>query len=350
MVTLRRVVVLLMALALSLGAQVVGPAASYACACGAMIPSDATARSAGEIGLVRWYGSTETLTLSMVVRGETSSAAWIMPAPAGAGVTLGEEGLFDRLAAATRPRVEKRYDYWPDWSGGSDGAGAPGGAAGGSPAVVVEGRTTVGPFEVTTIGGTDGGAVTRWLTTHGYPARTDLAPTMQSYLDRGWRLYAVRLTPRGAALRGELSPLRLTFATEEPVYPIRLSRSARSRQSVVLYVAALHRMELDPSTAPTSTATRVRFAGRVDGSVVGGTEGQHLYLTKMVQSLEPSSIHADYVLRQAPSDAEVHEVRYVDVDRTWVGELVILAGFGAALVGLVFLLRRTRREGGPWPR
>ncbi|AKU15017.1 DUF2330 domain-containing protein [Luteipulveratus mongoliensis] len=328
--------------------QVVGPAASYACACGAMIPSDESARSAGELGLVQWDGKTETLDLSMVVQGETKDAAWIMPAPKGTRVTLGSDGLFDRLTDLTKPRVEKRYNYWPSFGGDDDrsGDGAPraGGAPGG---VTVEGHSTVGPFDVTTLSGTDGSAVTTWLTAHGYPARPDLVPAMQAYLDQGWRLYAVKLTSRGSTLRGTLSPLRLSFAATKPVYPIRLSHHARYRQSVVVYVAAPHRMELDPVTAPRSTTTDVPFARWVDGAAVGGRGGERVFLTKLRQSVDPQDIQADYTFRSTAADTQQQDVRYVDVDRSWVtwsvGVLVLLA----ALIGwLVWGVRRSSRPVG----
>ena len=338
----RRVAQLVAVVLMALGLIAVGPASSYACACGAMIPSDSGARSSGELGLVQWDGRTETLDLSMVINGRTRDAAWIMPAPKGTRVTLGEDGLFERLDRATRPRVEKRYDYTPDFSFlGGDGDGASAGAAPGGARVTVEGTSTVGPFQVTTLSGTDGAAVNGWLTSHGYPARPDLVPSLQSYLDQGWRLYAVKLTPTAGELQGELSPLRMTFPASKPVYPIRLSEHAKDVQEVVVYLAAAHRMDLDSATAPRGPGSpSVPFARWVSPSLLDPTgsypPGQRTFLTKTTMSAAPGSIHADFTYSKAATDREQQDVTYVDVDRSWVSELAIVA------VGLLVLL------GGVW--
>ncbi|KNX38720.1 DUF2330 domain-containing protein [Luteipulveratus halotolerans] len=335
----RRAAQLVAVVLMALGLIAVGPASSYACACGAMIPSDSGARSSGELGLVQWDGRTETLDLSMVINGRTRDAAWIMPAPKDTRVTLGEKALFDRLKEATKPRVEKRYHYGPDFSFGGDGDGAGAGSdAGGAPgaAVSVEGTSTVGPFQVTTLSGTDGSAVNSWLTSHGYPARPDLVPSLQSYLDQGWRLYAVKLTPTAGQLQGELSPLRMTFPAAKPVYPIRLSEHAKDFQSVVVYVAAAHRMDQDLPTAPRDEAPGVAFARWVDPTLLDPTRsypsGQRVFLTKTMTHAAPGQIDADFTYSRAAADTEYQEVEYVDVDRSWVSELAI------AVVGLLVLL------------
>lgn len=107
----RRLLGLLLSLLLLSVIEAVGPAASYACGCGAMIPSDATARASGELGLVSWDARTETIDLSMIVRGSTQDAAWIMPTPKAARATLGDRGVFDRLERLSRPQTVRRYPY-----------------------------------------------------------------------------------------------------------------------------------------------------------------------------------------------------------------------------------------------
>lgn len=331
----RGLAILLVALLMAV-MQAVGPAATYACACGAMIPSDAEARASGELGLITWDGTTQAIDLSMVVQGSTKDAAWIMPAPKGAKVTLGEQGLFDRLADLTKPKVVERYRYWPKFGDGGDGAssgGAPRAGAGGG--VQVEGRSTIGPFDVTTLAGTDGAAVTTWLTQHGYPARPEIVPTMQDYLDQGWRLLAVKLTGSGAALSGELSPLRLTFPSAQPVYPIRLSKHARLRQALVLYVAAPHRMHFAEGGSVNGRYA-TPYARWVDGRDVGGEAGERMFLTKFRAELNPARIDADFRFERG-LDQETQEIRYVEVDRSWVvwlafaGVLIAVSGMGAAV-------------------
>ncbi|HVK23979.1 MAG TPA: DUF2330 domain-containing protein [Actinokineospora sp.] len=311
-----------------------GPGVAYACACGAMIPSDAQAKAVGEIGLVRWDGTQEVLDLAMIVGGKTKDAAWIMPAPPGTEVRLGEDGLFERLSDLTKPRVVKSYRYWPEFEYGDGSGGAPAGGKGAG--VTVEGTSTLGPFEVTTLSGTDGSAVSGWLTEHGYPARPELGPTLQTYLDQGWRLLAVKLTPAGTdALTGQLTPLRMTFPATKPIYPIRLSRHAKSTQTVVTYVAAPYRVVSD-SRVTALTA----FAGWVDGADVEGTPGERLFLTKIRQVADPDEIAGDFTYSRASDDSEYHEVEYVEVNLSWVGPL----GVVGLLIGLVLVWRIVRRR------
>ncbi|WP_436496983.1 DUF2330 domain-containing protein [Actinokineospora sp. HUAS TT18] len=320
-----------LAVLLFLALYLAGPGTAHACACGAVVPSDPQAKVAGEIGLVRWDGTREVLDLAMFVRGKTKDAAWIMPAPPDTEVTLGDDGLFDRLAQLTKPRVVKRYQYWPDFE---DGKGSGGAAAGPGGAVTVEGTSTIGPFEVTRLSGTDAAAVAGWLTEHGYPARPELTPTLRTYLDQGWQLLAVKLSPTGDALTGQLTPLRLSFPATKPVYPISLSRHAASTHTVITYVAAPHRVELDAETS-----SSVTFAGWVDGRDVRGPEGERLFLTKISQQVRPAAITGDFTYSTAPTDNEYQEVVYVTVDRSWVGP----AAVALILVALWWIAARLRR-------
>ena len=63
-------------------------------------------------------------------------------------------------------------------------------------------------------------------------------------------------------LRGTLDPLRLRFASDELIYPMRLSRLAKTAQSLGLYVLAPHRME--PRSSIGGNEPEVTYAGKVE--------------------------------------------------------------------------------------
>ncbi|MFJ2903333.1 DUF2330 domain-containing protein [Streptomyces sp. NPDC087212] len=123
------------------------------------------------------------------------------------------------------------------------------------------------------------------------------------------------------ALNGTLDPLHVSFASDSPVYPMRLSRLSRTPQSLGLYVLAPHRMET--TSAIGGERPRTTFAGRVtarSGPLAELTAGGTPYLTAIRQEFPfPSTIDDDHVLRRAPADIPFQQVIYEDRLRTLVG-------------------------------
>src|SRR3954466_7577412 len=99
---------------LGFAAVVVGVTPAWACACGGyMADAESRARVFGENALVRFDGQHEEIVLSMAVQGVSKKAAWIMPVPSAADVSLGDQGTFLQLEAVTAPKVVVRKTYWP---------------------------------------------------------------------------------------------------------------------------------------------------------------------------------------------------------------------------------------------
>lgn len=305
--------------------------------------SNSTAAVSGETALVVWDGATETIDMVLTLKGEAADAGWIMPTPAGTAVSLGDKAIFGKLRVATAPRVERTYRYLPSLGVGASGSDRLGGVA---PNAVQVTTTEVGPFTVSTLSSTDPEAVNAWLADHAYPTRPALTGTFGDYLSAGWVIQAVKLTSPGGQLVGDLDPLRMSFRTASPVYPIKLSRHARDTQLVTLYLAAPHRMEVATEASDTSYTTPL-FAGRVPAGQLGiaALDGDAVYLTAFTQILEPASITGDYTFRQAADDTPYQRVVYEVVDRTWVTGLVVMAIVGVMAVGLVVgTVRALRRR------
>jgi hypothetical protein len=331
-------------------AMVLVPRPAAACACGAVI-SNSTAAVSGETSLITWDGSTETIDMVMVLQGSAGDAAWIMPVPPGTVASLGDRRVFGKLATATAPRVEKQYTFWPSIGYGGrasvSGAQAPGGLS--------VTTSEVGPFTVSTLSGADPEAVNTWLADHGYPTRPALTATFAQYLADGWSIDAVKLTSPGGQLEGNLDPLRMTFATTAPVYPIKLSNYAKDVQAITLYVAAAHRMEITRD-ASLGTSWNTLFAGRVAAADLGLTplDGQDVYLTAFTQVLKPGLVTDDYQFGRAADDTTYQRVRYETVDLSWVtvlGAIIVVVGVAALLVVVAIRQGRVRSTWTPrWPR
>lgn len=159
-----------------------------------------------------------------------------------------------------------------------------------------------------------------------------------SYLDQGWDILAVKLRPgaSSAALAGKLDPLRMTLATDEPVYPIRLSHAADTEQALRMYVVAPHRMDIATQAAPAEPA-EVAYAGWVDPASFGREGDERMFLTRYDAVLEPETIQNDYTFERAASDEEFQRVEYYIDDHTHLtGALIAL---GLVALGTLFGIR-----------
>ncbi|MER6504990.1 DUF2330 domain-containing protein [Streptomyces sp. NPDC001455] len=348
---------------------------AYACGCGAMVPSRATEVAVDrETSVVAWDGRTEEIVMRLTVRGDAPEAAWIMPVPHRADVELGDPSLFSELDALTAPVPTTRHYFWPrsgDWpftgpGGIADGAGRPSAAA---PPVEVVGRERLGPFDVARLAATDPEALRDWLDDNGFELPDRLATALKPYVDQKWEYVAIRLAPRDGndPLHGDLDPLRLRFASERPVYPMRLSQLASTPQRLALYVLAAHRME--PRDAIGGAAPRVTYAGRIDpgrdgsaqdgtgqgGSARDGAEalsamtgGKPVFVTAIEQWFpRPERIDGDHELRAAGADTPYRTLVYRNELLT-VGGIPawLLSVLGAALLVVIAVVwrRRARRR------
>ncbi|MFJ3923442.1 DUF2330 domain-containing protein [Streptomyces sp. NPDC090022] len=338
-------------LALQLG-SLVNPA--WACGCGAMV-TDRMARIGvdRETSVVQWDGATEQIVMRFTVNGNAARAAWIMPVPSRASVELADADMFDDLATAVRPERRTRHHFWPrgrDWPftwGERDGfAGAAPGAAGGGVGVV--GRERLGDFDVARLTATDPDALRTWLTANGFELPDRLAAEVRPYVDQKWEYVAVRLAPerQGTTLNGTLEPLRIRFASDRLVYPMRLSRLARTPQSLGLYVLADHRME--PVTAIGGDRPEVLFAGRIEpeGALADLTGGRPAFLTALDQRFpDPGRIDGDHELRATAADTPYRRVTYTGRLLT-VGDGIpvwLLTVGGVLLAATATIVARRRR-------
>lgn len=337
---------IVLVLALLAGATLVNVASpAWACGCGAYVPDSPSSSVADERALIAWDGTTETIVMSLSVTGSSDRAAWVMPVPSAARITLGDTEVFEALSELTAPRIEYRDSWWPTipwlvWAGAeSDTAGAPAGA------VNVLGRQRLGPFDVTRLSASDPTVLANWLKDNGFPQPDGLDDNLAPYVAEGWEIVAVQLVPAetDGSLSGALQPLRLSFASDTVVYPMRLSRSATMSQYIDLYVLAPHRM--DPSTVPVlADKPTLEFAGRIDRSAspaLADYAGDAAFLTRWKNTIwDPAAIESDYIFEQAPADTPFQQVVYRTRDRGDLTYLMLLGILGVGGVVTIVLLTR----------
>ncbi|HEU4326208.1 MAG TPA: DUF2330 domain-containing protein [Roseiflexaceae bacterium] len=333
-----------------LGALLAGAQPAVACGCGAFLPRDGSVSIPHERALVRVQDGIEEVTLELSVQGRTSDAALIFPTPTRPTARLGQRGIFEELAELTKPQVRVSYRLIPPFDFGMTS----GSAGGAPPPVELLDRQQLGPFDVSTLAARDAGALAAWLDANGYTLAPGTAALLQPYIDQGWTYVAIRLSGDGGApLSGWLDPIQISFPTDAPVYPMRLSAVAKGPLLVTLYVLADHRMDVSLATErETPFADWVAPADLPAGSALAGLLGERMFLTKFEYTFfSPAMIDSDAALTRAASD-EVFRSSITREELLQVGPVplfyLLLCIVPLALLGGVWaLLRRNGRARAP---
>ncbi len=327
------------------GVAAVGPGVSGACACGALVANDKLSAQE-ETALIELSGRQESITLAVRASSQVDEAAFLMPVPSRAEFAIADGAVFAELDRLTRPEVEVRT---VEIDGDGAGGGAPGAGADG--ATVVD-HVEVGPYEVAQLAGTSPTAVAEWLEDNGFTLPPDLGAALDPYLREEWLIVAVKLAPTSGSFADGVPPMRLSFETDVPVYPMRLSASADTVQPVRLYVLADHRVDITNPT-PQGDPADLTFAGPVSADpanypVLAKSLAGPRYLTRFDGEFQPEKIMEDIRIDRAPTDdpyrATVVVTEYVRAD----GLMAPLIAGGAAAVlvvaaGAYALRRRSRR-------
>ena len=353
------------ALVLTAGLVTIPPAA--ACGCGGFAVSSESAEAmdvVGEQAVVSLSGGTERVQIALDTISDAPEAALVIPTPTAATASLGSAAVFEALEEVSAPQREEVSVWWPSgvigWGAGApgDGAGAPAG-----PPVEVFQEVTLGPLEVVSLGSDDLEGLLARLDERGFALSPSLQAEMADYVTDGWSFVAIKLSPEGELLDGEIPPIELRFASDELVYPMRLSAAATSAQRVRTYVVSDTRMD---RTDVQADGAELLFAGSLGGLAVpelaywAAPFGEDTYVTATEQVFEQPDreIVADFTY--APSDAEpFHRTYTVKVERMigpfFAGPVLLVLGIGLTF-GVVFLarraaLRRRRRpaSGAPLP-
>ena len=198
-----------------------GGAPAGACACGIAIEATVS----DEQALVIEGDGTEEIVLSLdLVSDGPEPPAVILPVPGEPGVAAIEKG--DPLAYLDQATaLAQAVGAAP--GGGEDGATAE--------AVDVIGREEIGGYDVSRLSAADPRALEAWLADNGYQPPPGSEPIFAEYVEEGWSYVAIRLAE---SAEGALKPLRVTFPTEEFVYPMRLAQLGTVPVDLTVYVLA----------------------------------------------------------------------------------------------------------------
>jgi len=172
---------------------------------------------------VIWHdGKTETLIVSVNFSGNAADFAWVIPVPGKPEVSEGADELFTGLNQLTAPKVT---------SSGYKGVGMFGVStlSVNMPQVSVIETKKVDIYDVAVLTAENSTALQEWLESHGYEYPENRAYLLNSYINKGWYFVAAKVSTEalgyaGSQLKtGHATPLKLVFAAEKIVYPLKIS-------------------------------------------------------------------------------------------------------------------------------
>lgn len=275
-------------------ALLVAPAAW---ACGGFFCSATPVLQARERVVFEVIGDQTTAYVQIFYSGNDRDFAWIVPVPSTPEVTVGiGDRMFDALESQTRPVVVSPTNNAAiaaldapagcgDFSGGGRASGpivdtgppklnlrsVP------RPEVTIWQAEQVGPYEHVTISAERASDLNTWLALNGYRVQPGADPIVQSYLDQGMKLLALKLRPEATA--SAIEPVRLRYQSEHGcVLPLRLtSIAAVPNMEVVVWVFGAG--PAAPVNVPTvevelaGLETTAQYESALPGAIDAGGDG-----------------------------------------------------------------------------
>jgi hypothetical protein len=168
-------------------------------------------------------------------RARADDFGWIVPLPSVPEIdteSQGLAGIFTELSRLTTDDLPSSFPWERGGGGGYDGGGGGGGGNGG---VTVVQHELVGIYEVTVLVASSAEDLVVWLTDNNYAVPEGSEPVFQDYIDRGWCFVCMRLES-SKDLSGSLHPLRVSFPSDLPVYPMRLTEFSSGLTELLMYV------------------------------------------------------------------------------------------------------------------
>ncbi len=259
--------------------------------------------------LIVYDKGVEHLILQVSYKGSASEFAWLVPTPSRPEVAKVDAPVFHTLHSMTAPRIR----YWFDankkirgYYGPRMAAGAPG--VGGLDVDVLQ-EEQVGIYDIAVLRAGDANDLVKWLRQNGYQITSKLAPVLSDYVRRGWVFTAMRIDTRdqervtGRMNEGLLPSLRFTFKAPEPIYPLKVSSLNKGKTDILLYVAAVHRVDAQPMATECSldyAVSGTQFLLETAGTDLPAWRSARL--TKLTATLSAEQMTHDLVLKPASTD------------------------------------------------
>ena len=210
--------------------------------------------NASQVVLLR-EGRRTVMTMSNTYKGPPEDFAMVVPVP----VVLKKEDVktlapdvFDHIDALSAPRLVEYWEQDPCQpliekeyrrrAGAGPLAGrAPAKASSAGYGVTVEAQFAVGEYEIVILSAKDSGGLERWLVDNRYKIPPGAAPALAPYVRDQMKFFVAKVNIQKVKRTAEglvvLSPLRVSFESEELRLPVRLGLlNAEEKQDLIVYI------------------------------------------------------------------------------------------------------------------
>ncbi len=209
-------------------------------ACGGFFCTTAPMDQVGERILFIADKGVVTTHVQIQYNGDASDFAWILPLPSPPELQVSHNEVFRQLQFATQPA------FWLNWQENEEcefffpPVLATVESARDDAAVEVVSEQRVGPYQTAVITADDSEAVADWLQANGYNLDGLGLELLQPYVEDGYYFLALRLAPDREI--GDLQPIAMTYAADNPGIPIRLTAVAtQPDMGVLVWILGSHR-------------------------------------------------------------------------------------------------------------
>lgn len=196
-------------------------------------PPDYWVYETGQEAAIFFDQSQETLILTTNFKGEVKNFGWIIPLPAKPDVSKGSDEILENL----REIVAVRYR-----NVGYLEAPMTAGLEKDQSAVTVVETKKIDYLDLAVLTATDSQALSNWLKDNGYQYPQESSWILNDYISNGWYFVAVKVAPESqnapdvvqGLAEGHITPLKIVFQAQTPVFPLRISGVEIQSQTVNL--------------------------------------------------------------------------------------------------------------------
>ena len=181
--------------------------------------------------IILYENNREDLILAVKYEGNADEFAWVIPVPNYPDIDVSDPELFWELSDLTLVHLRVR---------GGGGFGCIAHFAAVPPVEVLE-RTVVGPYDVAILSAQDPTALVDWLNSNGYSFPEEGEKILDDYITKEWYFVATRINTGEEATglaAGTIEPLKLSFESDEIIYPLGITSLSSKASEVLLYVFA----------------------------------------------------------------------------------------------------------------
>ena len=209
------------------------------------------AESPNQRALIIYDQNKETLVVQVKYQGDVGKFSWVLPVPSipeENSITTVSDSIFTHLHDRTQPKL---YIYSTrNYGRGAMDAGSNSDAElYNDTDVMVWEKLQVGPYKIAVISSPTSQALINWLIENGYDFPEQANQIIKFYTQKNWYFVAMRvsianqLEKSNSTYQAGLPAIKMTFKTEKPVFPLRISElTSAKKNEIQLYVATRHRM------------------------------------------------------------------------------------------------------------